>query len=518
MRNPSIPKEAIVYTDSRAHAGHRGRSCFASVLSVQVINLISIAVLCPPSYASGGTTHQLIADIAIDMMPCNGARELIRSALDAYRTGVMFPDAVDNTGGLLEDGWLPCTSKSATEQGHLPQAQELNWVSEYIKLIPSLCPDRESEECSTAIAYLLGALAHVVTDFRFDKAFGGLNDGPTGVRRNCPGIADDIVAQSFTDRDCDVCLAKRIAQPHLIKLFDNETYTPAHDVGAPTTIHVNPCPGSNNYLWAPEMKCYKCPAGYTRALHPLRSDRACKKKVGAFKWEYVQAEFSQAAATNLTKCPGARNHLSLSNDRCYECPEEYSWTGRTLTDEKACKKDKKLCLLLEFPDNYLEKYTENVPVQSATVVPQVILERAFAIAGPPLNSEKIKIMSTLSQVYIKTGEQMMPNAFFTKGAGAESRAIFDCEWGLQNFFSGPGGVLDCAQQVASFLNETWWLIEDYLDNAGAPPAVMRTTLRRLKVSRDHDDLFELDDQSVFRTLGKYALHSAGCTHGASSGQ
>lgn len=84
-------------------------------------------------------------------------------------------------------------------------------------------------------------------------------------------------------------------------------------------------------FYDPNGRCYTCPAGYTRTVHPVTGGKACEKREGGGS--------SPATKQSSLKC-GRGYFYDPSGGRlgsCWSCPTGFSRTTHPVSSSKACE-------------------------------------------------------------------------------------------------------------------------------------------------------------------------------------
>jgi Zinc dependent phospholipase C len=457
--------------------------------------------------ASGGLTHQTIAELALDKLPPS-LQKILKDHQEEFRNGVFHPDVLyfmaDNLGFSKED----------SEAGHLLTNTTNNYVNELLKLKRTQgC--KSIEQCPGEAAFLLGALAHMVTDGHFDLQFVGKYDnvGRKGVTANC-GVNVPTnrfgagVAERFTDFDLDLCLAKRLSKiPDLIPIFNRlpaiehpdtaaicpagqflDIFTwkcwscpPGYDRSPFNSIkdsaacfrmpHTKTQPAQflrNNteafqgcptgYFWDGMGKdgkhtilgsCWSCGAGWTRSAEPVTSAQAC--------FQGVPLASAPATEHKAPGCP-AGSGPDLQKAGCWSCPSGYVRTTFPVDGPMACEQGVKQCEKLTDLPNIAPPLPTRLPARGFDD-----LVAAYGSTGVKMSPISLPEAS-LAFLLIFRFEGAADDSRFTnvRDGMPNAKSIFYCDWGLKNFATAPGGINDSARVVTDFLNNAAQAMNEYL--------------------------------------------------------
>jgi hypothetical protein len=416
--------------------------------------MLICALLSPtlPAMASGNITHQVISDRAIGMIKNLQLSLLLKKNRDAYRTGVLHPDVADHGPASFATLDNIVHRDRPDSFGHIPSAfyPEKNWVSAYLELLRKGCGRQPNfAGCEKEVAYLFGAVSHMIEDARFDAHFAGLNSKDSnspyypkgiGIVQACPHIGFPGISlknrydltTAFTDRDLDICLGKKIAQPNLVKIFKNTTYVNPRYAGKRSRNPARRCPGSHRYDFT-RKACYKCPTN--------------------FKWTH------KAFSKNIYAEP------------------------------KACKFQALQCNKMANPG-----YTE-IPMPEKIVVPNVVEKAYEQLGGKKFSSKNHKVATKAAATYYKSiRPKSSEGSFRTKGlvksdeaynaAYKDHQVIMSCSWAVANYVSK--GINWTAGEVARFLDRLWVAMIP----RDKPITISRPELRMLEVRKDGEFLFQ----------------------------
>lgn len=447
--------------------------------------------------ASGGTTHLTVSELAIGKVSPDLAK-LLKANKDPYRNGTLHPDIMYKV--------LPDNEKEA---GHFFVGDKKNWVNNMLADMKATCGS--TSKCARRIAFVMGALSHMVEDGRFDRQFVGKYGVAGGVTSNC-GVSppsnrfDDGTAENFTDTDLDICLSKSIAKVVNITNVNLVPATQAPNAGAI-------CP-AGQFLDLGTWKCWSCPAGYVRTLAPITASNACyqpaSNQCGAATfirnntyagqgcpsgdfWDFmgqngqdswmgscwscngwtrsgtpvnsgnacckgVPASSSAATEGNSPGCP-AGTFLDPTVAGCWSCPSGYS---RTLlykvNGARACERDVDECAK-----------AVNLPTLSASPTPASMYIPAdiyAAYQGDDITVNPLELNKfTLGAFGLFKVELFATNDSFTNIGGSMpyAKSVFYCDWGLANFATASGGINDSTDTVTKFLDAAWVAIGQYFE-------------------------------------------------------
>jgi hypothetical protein len=105
-------------------------------------------------------------------------------------------------------------------------------------------------------------------------------------------------------------------------------FVAANDRGKGTGIFGTDCPGGAK--WDPNGRCYSCPSGYRRTVHPVTGGSACEK--------VIPASTSGASKVGDCKCSSGSFFDLYDGGTCWTCPSGYSRTVLyPVYSEKACQ-------------------------------------------------------------------------------------------------------------------------------------------------------------------------------------
>ena len=96
------------------------------------------------------------------------------------------------------------------------------------------------------------------------------------------------------------------------------------------------CPTGTFYDPRNQGECWSCPAGYSRGLTVVDSDKACYNVDLSKITSYAKATKKKKATGLLkTDCPTGQ-FWHFEDGVCYSCPDKYIRTGKSIGSDKAC--------------------------------------------------------------------------------------------------------------------------------------------------------------------------------------
>lgn len=407
-----------------------------------------------PVLGSGGGIHLVVSEVVLKKKSVpDGMKKVISLFPDWYKTGSIEPDVFYNSSRLTKN-----------EAGHNGE-----FFTEFLKLtMNERCGSPggsyASADCGKNLAFLLGALSHISEDAIFDESFVGKGSG--GVMANCPGIKK---AETFTDTDLDICVAKMTRgavvpcdERSEFKGGDScytcpggsaRTVLPANggaaceDFKKPEKIG-DKCEDINPKGWGksfgdPNGRCYSCPdsAPNRNPLVGIKDAKACYKTA-------VVGPFKSAKETRGT-CSAPD---FMAGGKCYSCDGYKHNVLFNVGDKRACSKliagDYKrkvdMCQIKDFASLGVSG-AGYLPL--AMQLPKADLIAAYARAGT--NVPEDALSKELESRWATFGQEHLA------GFGNFEEKVLECSWGFDNLVKGKGGMDDSANSVADFLTKVW---------------------------------------------------------------
>jgi len=149
------------------------RLCWFRVVVWALLPALLAVWVSQSALACGSTLHYYIGHVAKKSLPpeYKELRQLINQNLEAYQSGLVFPDLLGHVIDVeKDDNERQLRAKAAAAYTHSPE-----FLTKYAAKIQRLCDDECAQEhinrCNKLKAHLLGVVGHIVADNNFDNQF-----------------------------------------------------------------------------------------------------------------------------------------------------------------------------------------------------------------------------------------------------------------------------------------------------------------------------------------------------------
>ena len=219
-----------------------GPVVLAAIVSI-VCTIVGFST--PTVFAAGGTAHLIIGEEARQGVRDRELRDRLEQEKDVFQHGTLHPDVYRQAFERIRKQELVCNCTAdgqSSDDGHIrkpnhckeeqsdgkcespggERAEDVpNWVNTYLEQID--LDDWNNEKKFKKLAFLYGAVTHIVTDAYYDRVFvnEGVEGGHGSIRTECDGSTPegeyagkrtDTEAAWLSDWNLDFCLNARLQE------------------------------------------------------------------------------------------------------------------------------------------------------------------------------------------------------------------------------------------------------------------------------------------------------------------